>query len=95
MINKKQRSTVTCGYLECVTDIKREDAFKDELGTFWCNKDKVRGLLVNYGVQHKFPLVYFGKYARGGDVQSWKIAAMMGNEEMIETAVSELGLEAC
>jgi len=89
---RRQRSIVTCGHLECVADIPRDGAFRDTLGTYWCAKHRVRGLLINYGAKHNFPEVDFHPYAIGNDEGLWRIAAMCGNAHMLELAASVLGL---
>ena len=78
----------------CGKRLLKSDAFCDKAGYYWCEEHKKRGWLMNYGVEHGYPELHFGKFAMGDgkDDELYKIVVVIGSEEMIDAAVDSLGL---
>ena len=82
---------------DCAICQERHDTFKDNTGLSWCKRHKKRGLLLNYGKANNWPAIQFrGQdgtlYAigAGNDEDLWKVAAILGKEEMIDAAMAYL-----
>ena len=83
-----------CPAIGCGKRLLKSGSFSDQAGYYWCEQHKKRGWLMNYGVEHKYPELHFGKFAMGDgkDEELYKIVVVMGREEMIDAAVASLGL---
>lgn len=80
--------------MPCGEKMRKSEAFGDQLGYYWCSAHEIRGRLLNYGVEHNYPAIFFGMYAigAGNDPDLWKVAVLLGSDEMINEAVASLGL---
>lgn len=72
----------------------KSEMYRDRSGYLWCQKHKMRGLLLDYASKRKYLAVECGNYAvgNGQDSECWEIAMMLGNEDMITAIASHLGL---
>lgn len=72
----------------------KAEMYHDRLGYYWCAKHKVRGVLLDYAVSHSYPTVQCGRFAVGDahDPDCWKVAVLLGSEELVSTLAAHLGL---
>ena len=63
---------------------------KDALGHTWCSACQIRYELAQWGYAHHYPEIYVDPYAIAEGEEMWKIIAVVGRTEAIESIMEGL-----
>lgn len=95
-----QRMICNAAFVECKTSLLKEQMYRDPCGFYWCEEHTYRGKLLGWAKRHEYPAIEFAGnqlYAIGDKLEDsqtnemfWKTAVILGCDDMIWAAFSEV-----
>lgn len=57
--SKPDLKPVLCSRANCAVNVRDDRTFRDVHGNAWCAEHRVRGMLINWAAEHKYPRLDF------------------------------------